>query len=140
MSHTLEANKLVVRRFNQEVIGDGRSYDTLLAADFVNRSAPPGMPTGPEGMHATFERVLRPAFPDLRVVIHDQVAEGDRVVTRKTMHGTHRGELFGIAPTGREIAIEVIDIVRVQDGKYVEHWGVNTLASVLADLSKPTEQ
>jgi predicted ester cyclase len=129
-------NKAVVVRFNKEVIEQGNeaTFRELMAPDFVNRTAPPGAPTGPEGMLFTFNRVLRPAFPDLSVEIHDQVAEGDKVTTRKTIRGTHRGELFGIPPTGKRVEIEVIDIVRVVSGRYAEHWGVNTLPSVLAIL------
>jgi predicted ester cyclase len=133
---TRAANKAVVVRFNKEVIerGDEVVFRELMAPDFVNRSAPPGAPPGPEGMLSTFNRVLRPAFPDLTVEIHDQVAEGDKVTTRKTIRGTHLGELFGIPPTQERIEIQVIDIVRVKDGRYAEHWGVNTLPSVLAAL------
>ena len=133
---TLRANKQVVIRFNREVIeqGNAASLAELLAPEFVNRTAAPGMSPGADGMWHTFERILRPAFPDLRVEIHDQVAEGDKVTTRKTIHGTHRGELFGIPPTQVPVAIQVIDIVRVVGGRYVEHWGVNTLAAVVASL------
>lgn len=133
---TLTANKAVVARFNKEVIerGDEAAFRELMAPDFVNRSAHPGMPNGPEGMIHTFNKILRPALPDLTVEIHDQVAEGDKVTTRKTIRGTHRGELFGIPATNKPVAIDVIDIVRVKDGRYVEHWGVNTLANVLAQL------
>jgi predicted ester cyclase len=133
---TREANKAVVLRFNKEVIelGNEVTFRELMAPDFVNRSAPPGAQPGPEGMLFTFNRVLRPAFPDLSVEIHDQVAEGDKVTTRKTIRGTHLGELFGIPPTGKRIEIDVIDIVRVAHGRYAEHWGVNTLPSVLSAL------
>jgi predicted ester cyclase len=133
---TRAANKAIVVRFNREVIEQGNeaTFRDLMATDFVNRSAPPGAPTGPEGMLFTFHKVLRPAFPDLSVEIHDQVAEGDKVTTRKTIRGTHRGELFGIPPTGKRIEIDVIDIVRLANGRYAEHWGVNTLPSVLAAL------
>ena len=119
------ANKAVVVRFNKEVIEQGNeaTFRELMAPDFVNRTAPPGAPTGPEGMLATFNRVLRPAFPDLSVEIHDQVAEEDKVTTRKTIRGTHRGELLGIAPTGKRVEIDVIDIVRLANGRYVEHLG-----------------
>jgi predicted ester cyclase len=132
----LQQNKAVVVRFNKEVIerGDEAAFRELMAPDFVNRTAPPGAPTGPEGMWSTSNRVLRPAFPDLSVEIHEQIAEGDKVTTRKTIRGTHRGELFGVAPTGKSVAIDVIDIVRIVDGRYAEHWGVNTLPSVLAAL------
>ena len=129
--------KDVVRRFNREIIEQGSeaAYRALLPPTFVNRSAPPGFPAGPDGMRQMFEGALRPALADLRVEIHDQVVEGDKVTTRKTIHGTHRAPLFGIPATGRAIAIDVIDIVRVENGQYSEHWGVNTLPSVLAELS-----
>ncbi len=133
---TRAVNKAVVVRFNKEVIEQGNetTFRELMAADFVNRSAPPGAPSGPEGMLFTFNRLLRPAFPDLSVEIHDQVAEGDKVTTRKTIRGTHRGELFGIPPTGKRVEIDVIDIVRLANGRYAEHWGVNTLPTVLSAL------
>ena len=133
---TRQANKATVLRFNKEVIEEGRDevFQALMAPDFVNRTAPLGLPPGPEGMAIMFNQILRPAFPDLRVQIHEQIAEGDKVTTRKTLHGTHRGELMGIAPTGEPVTIEVIDIVRLKEGRYAEHWGVNTLASVLAQL------
>ena len=67
-------------------------------------------------------------------VVAMRVAEGDRVTTRKTIRGTHAGPLPDIAPTGMVVAIEVIDIVRLRDGRYIEHWGINTLPAVLAQL------
>jgi predicted ester cyclase len=67
-------------------------------------------------------------------VIHDQIAEGDKVVTRKVFHGTHHGELMGVAPTGREVQIEVIDIVRVEGGQIVEHWNVVDRLGLLQQL------
>lgn len=137
--HDLDANKRAVIRFNREVIEQGspEAFDTLLAPGFVNRTAAPGVPRGRDGMWQMIDQVLRRAFPDLRVEIHDQIAEGDKVTTRKTIHGTHDGELFGIPPTHRAVAIQVIDIVRLEGGRYVEHWGVNTLPSVLASLRAP---
>ena len=133
---SLEANKEVVRRFNLEVIQEGNeaAFQELMAEGFINRSAPAGTSSGPEGMWQTFQNVLRPALSNLRVTIHDQVAEEDRVTTRKTISGVHEGMLLGIAPTHRKVDIEVIDMVRVKNGKYVEHWGVNTLPAVLAGL------
>lgn len=132
----LERNKAIVVRFNREVIGRGdeAAFGSIVAEDFVNHSAPPGADGGPAGMLATFNKVLRPALPDLRVEILDQVAEGDKVTTRKRVCGTHRGEFLGIKPTNRPVVIDVIDVVRLRDGKYVEHWGINNLPSVLAAL------
>ena len=128
--------KEVVRRFNTEVIERGcrQVFQELMADDFVNHSAPAGAPDGGEGMWTTFETVLRPAISGLRVIIEDQIAEGDKVTTRKTIEGTLNGPLLGRVPNHAPIRIEVIDIVRIRDGQYVEHWGINNLPSVLARL------
>jgi len=131
-----DQNKEVVRRFNLEVIQDGQegSFKELMSPNFVNRSAPAGAPNGPESMWNTFQNILRPALSGLTVTIHDQVAEGDRVTTRKTISGTHTGEFLGISPTQQNVSIDVIDIVRIESGQYAEHWGINTLPSILAHL------
>lgn len=128
--------KAIVRRFNEAVIGRGdrQAFEALVHPDFVNRSAPPGAPDGPEGLWNTFEKVLRPALSGLSVAIHEQIAEGDKVTTRKSISGTHAGSLLGMEATGQQVTIDVIDIVRLADGRYVEHWGVNTLPSVIAQL------
>jgi predicted ester cyclase len=133
---TTKTNKEAVTRFNRDFIerGDEAAFRALMAPDFVNRTAAPGFPPGAEGMWMMLNTVLRAALPDMTVEIHDQIAEGDKVTTRKTIRGTHRGPLLGIAPTGKAVAIDVIDIVRLRDGQYVEHWGVNTLPSVIAEL------
>lgn len=128
--------KAIVRRFNEEVIagGDRAAFEELMASEFVNRSAPPGTPSGPESMWNTFQNVLRPALAGLTVTIHDQVGEGDKVTTRKTISGVHVGALLGVEATGKPVNIDVIDIVRVEDGRYAEHWGINSLPAVLASL------
>lgn len=128
--------KATVARFNREVIEEGKraSFDALMAPDFVNWSAPSEALRGAETMWRTFATVLRPAIGDLQVHIHEQLCEGDKVITRKTISGTHVGTLLGVEATGKAIAIDVIDVVRVRDGRYVEHWGVNTLAAVVAQL------
>jgi predicted ester cyclase len=100
-----ETNKEAVRRFNLEVIqgGDRTAFEALMQLDFVNRSAPPGGTSGAEGMWNTFQNVLRPALSDFKVTILDQVAEGDKVATRKTISGIHTGVLMGIPATGRPV-------------------------------------
>ncbi|MEO3405604.1 ester cyclase [Mucilaginibacter sp. CAU 1740] len=137
METNMEDNKVAVRRFNQEVIAawDENSFNALMHQNFVNRSAPMGMDSGKEGMRYFFNEILRPAIPNISVTIHQQVAEGDWVTTRKTISGTHTGNLLGIPATGKAIQIDVIDIVRLQDGKYIEHWGITTLPELLANLS-----
>ncbi|HEY0250182.1 MAG TPA: ester cyclase [Kofleriaceae bacterium] len=133
-----DANKAVVRRFNQDVIErlDRAAFDAIMAPDFVNRTAPPGMPPGPESMWNTFANVLHPALADLTVEIHEQVAERDLVTTRKTIRGTRHGDFLGAAPTGKLVEILVIDMVRVRGGQYAEHWGLNTLQQVVAQLKQ----
>ena len=128
--------KEIVRRFNAEVIEEGsaQSCADLMAPDFVNHAAPPGLPNGPESMWNTFENILRPAISELRVRIEDQIAEGDMVTTRKSVTGILTGRLLGAGPTNAPIAIDVIDIVRVRDGRYAEHWGMNNLAAVVAAI------
>ena len=131
-----EINKAAVIRFNKEVIEKGniQSFSELMDPEFKNRTAMPGANDGPEGMLHTFNEVLRPAFPDMVVEIYDQVAEDDRVCTRKTIHATHTGSFMGIPATGKKIKVDVIDIVRLRDGRYLEHWGINTLSTVIAQL------
>jgi predicted ester cyclase len=74
------------------------------------------------------------------VEIQDQVAERDEVTTRKTIRETHQGILMGSAPTGRQVEIQVIDVVRLRDGRCVEHWGINTLPIVLAQLRETVHE
>jgi predicted ester cyclase len=74
------------------------------------------------------------AFPDMRAEIHDQVAEGDKVVTRKTFYGTQQGEFMGIPPTGKKVAFDVIDIFRIADGRILEHWFAGDMLGLMQQL------
>ena len=76
---------------------------------------------GIEGL-AQFVSMKRSAFPDLRITLEDDIAEGDKVVSRWAGQGTHQGELMGIAPTGNQVTITGITIHRIEDGKIVEEW------------------
>jgi steroid delta-isomerase-like uncharacterized protein len=118
-----ERNKAVVRRFIEEVQNrkDWGAYDELNAEDFVNLSAPPGVPSDREGGKMFLGAFLN-AFPDSQVTIEDMIAEGDRVVTKKTFTGTHTAELNGIPPTGKRVSITYVDILRLRDGEIIEHW------------------
>jgi steroid delta-isomerase-like uncharacterized protein len=128
-------NKALVRRFVDEAQTRGNlaAIDECLSPEFVDHSAPPGLPAGREGVRALFA-ALRHAFPDLRAEIHDQVAEADRVVTRKTLRGTHRGEFLGIPATGRAVSFAVIDVLRVRDGQITDHWNVVDRLHLLEQL------
>jgi steroid delta-isomerase-like uncharacterized protein len=76
----------------------------------------------------------REAFPDMSLEIEDLVGEGDRVVARLTARGTHRGSLLGVPPTGREIRCALIEIIRFDEGKVVEHWGITDELSLFEQL------
>jgi predicted ester cyclase len=127
--------KDLVRRFVDEYQtgADERALEELVHPDVLDHSRPPGVAPGAEGIRQQFNG-FRAAFPDFRATILDQVAEGDRVVTRKVFHGTHRGSFQGIEPTGREVEINLIDIVRVADGQIVEHWNCVDRLGLLAQL------
>ncbi|WP_201979874.1 ester cyclase [Hymenobacter rubidus] len=137
MSTQSEENKAIIRRYNHEGIAQGNAtaLNALLAPNFINRTAPAGMDAGRDGMFYFFLHILHPAFSGLHVEIYDQVAEADKVTTRKAITGIHTGELLGLAPTQKPVVIEVIDIFRLQEGRLVEHWGLTTLPAVMAQLA-----
>jgi predicted ester cyclase len=130
-----DANKNVVRRYVEEVQNEGNltTLDELTAPAYVNHDAPPGVPPNVEGIKQ-LTAMFRQAFPDGRMTIEDMVAEGDRVATRKTFRGTHRGELMGIPPTGKVVAMGLMDIARLVDGKVVETWHVGDDLGLLQQL------
>ena len=112
------------------------TFNEIFSEEFVNHTAPPGSPTNRDGVVYFFNHVLKPAFPDLIVEIHDMLAAGDKVTTRKSFHATHKGEFFGVAPTNRNVVIDVIDIIELRNGKCVAHWGILDLHGLLAQLTK----
>ena len=133
-----EFNKQIVTRFNRECIEQGipESFEALLSDDVINHSAPAGMPKGKESFYFFLNNVLRQGFPNLKVEILDQIAEHDLVTTRKRILATHTREVFGIPASHKEVEIKVIDMVRLRDGKYVEHWGQSNFDEVLKQISE----
>jgi len=138
MKSQLEENKALVLRFNKEFIEQGnmKSFKELVSDDVINHAAPAGTPSGPESMRYFIMDILRKGFPDIKVEIFDQVAEGDKVTTRKALHATHTGEFMGIPPTNKQVTFLVIDIIRLQDGKYAEHWGISNIPEVTKALTE----
>ena len=125
-----EVNKALARRVLEEMFNKGNLdvADELLAPDYVDHD--PAMPEdihGPEGFKQ-YVSGYRSAFSDLHLEIEDQIAEGDKVVTRWTGTGTHDGELSGIVPTGKQLTLPGMEIVRISGGKLVEGWeGYDTM-------------
>jgi len=116
-------NKTIMRRALKEVVNKGNLdlIDELVSPDFVDHTPFPGLPPGREGIRQTIG-MLREAFPDLQITIEDLIAEGDKVVSRQTLRGTHQGEFMGIPPTGKQVTWTGILIFRIADGKIVDQW------------------
>lgn len=119
-----EQNKAISRRVVEEAFNEAKLdvIDELIAPDFVNHDpADPVDARGPEGMKE-FVRTYRSAFPDIRVTIEDQIAEGDKVVSRWTGRGTQQGELMGMPASGKQATVSGISIDRIEGGKIIESW------------------
>jgi steroid delta-isomerase-like uncharacterized protein len=130
-----EENKALARRFYAEVV-NGRNLDAIdemVADDFVEHEALPGMPTDKEAPRQFFG-MFHAAVPDLQADIEDIIAEGDKVVVRAVARGTHQGELMGMPATGKPFEIEWVDIVKVRDGKAIAHWGVTDVAGMMQQV------
>src|SRR5262245_10998953 len=137
MSNTTstDAPKAVVRRNTEEVQGNGNFevFEELFADAFVDHTPQPGTTPDKAGVRKLYT-YLRLAFPDFHAEIHWQLADGDRVTTYKTYHGTHEGEFLGIAPTHCKIHFESVDVMRVQNGKITDHWGVGNLLALMQQI------
>ena len=120
-----EVNKVLLRRSVEEVFsaqGDIDVADEIFAPDYVGHNpTDPQDVRGPEGAKE-LASMYRSAFPDVRLSIEEQVAEGDRVVTRWIAYGTHQSEMMGIAPTGNQVRVEGITISHIQEGKILQEW------------------
>ena len=128
-------NKALVRRFYAEIDkGNLAAMDELVAEDYVNHDPPPfrDLPPGRAGLKSAFERFWT-ATPGHHV-IEDQVAEGDKVVTRLRGVGRHTGEIFGMPPTGNNLDVKAVAIHRIVNGKIAEHWSAVDSAALLQQL------
>ena len=119
-----EENKALSRRSMEELFNMGNldAADEFIAQDHVHHD--PTMPEeghGPEDFKQ-FASMYRSAFPDVHIEIEDQIAEGDKVVSRWVARGTHEGDLMGITPTGNRVTTAGMTIDRIADGKIAETW------------------
>lgn len=132
---SLEHNKVLVRRLMEEDIsqGDAQVAAAIIHPDFVDHTNPPGMQHGLEG-HNAIVQLFRTVFPDLMWHIDDLIAEGDKVVARTTMRGTHLGSFFGVPPSGKTVEMTGVHILRIADGRIIEHWGNNDDLGLMRQL------
>jgi predicted ester cyclase len=131
---SIEENKQIVRRYQE--IYNNNNLDALIEVVSESLLTPkimPGIPQGLKGAKAA-HRIMLEGFPDYQTMIDELVAEGDKVVARITMMGTHEGNFTGIAPTGRRVVFTGIYIARISGGKIVEHWGEEDGVSLLQQL------
>lgn len=132
---TAEENKALVRRFYEEIDkGNIGILDELVAEDYIDHSPPPfpGLAPGREGVKQAF-RIFQQATPGYHK-IEDQIAEGDKVITRLTSYGKHEGDLPGALRTGNEMKMTSITIHRIENGKLVEKWAEKDMISLLTQL------
>ena len=119
-----EENKAIARR-GYEAINQNNldALDEVAAPHLTDHDPAPGQAPGLDGVKQWFSS-MHTAFPDFQMNVEDMIAEGDKVVARVRMSGTHQGVFMGIDATGNRVTITGIDILRVNaDGKIVEHWG-----------------
>jgi len=130
-----EANKSLVRRFYEEIDkGNLDILDELVAPDYLDHNPPPfpGLHAGLDGLKQAF-RIFREATPGHHQ-IEDQIAEGDKVVTRLTSYGKHEGDLPGAPRTGNDLQMTSITIHRIANGKLVEKWAEKDVLGFLQQI------
>lgn len=138
-----EENKAIVRRWIEDFWNKDSpdSIDKLCTTNFVLHGAPPGVAPEFEGMKRA-HAMHHAGFPDMHFTIEDMIAEGDKIATRSTFRGTHKGEWAGIPPTGKQVTIAGIEITRLEGGKYAETWLNMDMLGAMQQLGvvPPSEQ
>jgi predicted ester cyclase len=131
-----EDTKALVRRYFEDVVNKGNldAITDFIAPTYIGRQVGTPEAKGPEDVKHRVS-ALRAAFPDLHVTLEDVVVEGDKVATRTTNRGTHRGNLGGMAPTNKQLTWTVIGIQRVENGKFAEGWSISDLGPQLRAVS-----
>jgi len=116
-----QQNLSVLNRFVEEVINQGRldACDEIVDENFIELDPLPGQQQGREGLKAVIA-MMRAAFPDIHWVLDEVIAAGDKVVSRFTWTGTHRGTFLGIPPTGKSVRVKGVVIDRLRDGKMAD--------------------
>lgn len=131
---SIESNKALVRRYYEEVVNTGEvnRLADFLSPDYAEVHDNVRYPIGLDGAEEHVRGVRR-TYPDLHLTVEQQIAEGEWVATRVTMHGTHQGEWLGIRPTGKPVEVTAVNLDRVVNGRIVEHGGAaNLLGPLLA--------
>jgi steroid delta-isomerase-like uncharacterized protein len=127
----------LIKRFYEDVVENGELglIDELTTDDVVNHEEGlPGQPSGRDGVRF-FVSAMREAFPDIRPkTVEPTLVDGNLEAARTIIAGTHKGEFMGVTPTDKAVEFESIDIIRLEDGKVAEHWGVTDVMSLMQQL------
>jgi predicted ester cyclase len=115
--------------------GDLDELDELMVPGFIDHDPEPDQAPGAEGVKEAFRR-MRSGFPDMKLTPEAIYTDGDTLIARVRVTGTHNGEYFGIPPTGKSVDITGIDIVRLEEGKAVERWGVFDALNLMQQLGQ----
>lgn len=129
-------NADLIKRFYEEAMGGGNLdlIDELASDDIVDHEEGlPGQPGGKEGVKF-FVGKMRQAFPDIKVTVDVTLDQGGLAAGRAIMRGTHQGEFMGVPASNKSVEVESIDIIRVEDGKVAEHWGVTDTMSLMQQI------
>ena len=137
-----EENKAIVSRFYDEFFNKGnlRIVNELHTPDYQHHDPDAPDPGGGAEGYIKRNTVFLKAFPDRRLTIEDQVAEGDKVATRITMRATQTGDLPGMPATGRQVTIESMHICRISDGRIAEEWELFDALGMLRQLGAPISE
>ena len=132
------ANEKLIIKYFEDVWNNGKLeiLDEIISPNYINHT--PGMPNplpGPEGLKPIVAGI-RHAFPDLRYVIENMIVSDSQVAVHTTMHGTHTGDFFGLAPTNKVIKVSQMQIERIENNQIVEHWRVTDELSMLRQLDQ----
>jgi steroid delta-isomerase-like uncharacterized protein len=124
-----------MQRFYDELLGEGNFdvIDEIVTDDVVDHEAMPGQPEGKEGVR-WFAELMRGAFSDFKATMGPSLESGDLACAQLTITAKHTGEFMGVPATDKDIEIESIDIVRLEDGKCAEHWGVTDNMALMQQL------
>lgn len=120
----------IIQAFNKQDVDAGLE---LIHQDVIDHVAPPGLPPGKEGWRQKWAQMFG-IFSDMHATIEHQVIDGDFISNRYTIRGTQTGSFAGLPATGRRFEVLAIDMIRVRDGQIIEHWAVNDVMTMLAQL------
>ena len=126
----------LIQEFYDEMLGKGNldRIDEFVTDDVVDHEeGMPGQPEGKEGV-AFFVNTMREAFSDIEAKMNQSLESGDMAAAQMTLTGKHTGDFMGVPASGKSFEVECMDIIRIEDGKCVEHWGVTDMMSLMQQI------